>query len=396
MTTLPRTPITPPTDAEFRNVIGHFASGVAVVTAEPDGERAGATVSAISSLSLDPPMVVVCLHNRASICAAIKAESSFAVNILSEAQGDLAERFARPASTDKFEGVQISSGPLGLPLITDALAHLECEVEEEAIGGTHTAFLARVITATASEGAPLAYFRGTFGRLSMPEDELAYDVLREQILNARFLRGAELDVAELAGGLDIPPLVLRHALARLSTEGLIARLSTGGYVLPPLNPRLIDDVLDARCAIEFGAVMACGGRPQPDALARLQETSDQITRVSHEEVVDTYLALELEKAFHEEIVRLSGAPSMLLTYRRLTVPGVLARAWGPSYRGRDAKQLDACRHEIVRALDDANSSLACEMIAKHRDILKQASRDELRKLETESIQHPATRDEDAS
>lgn len=154
---------------EFREVIGHFASGVTVVTALEDGEPFGTTASAVASLSLEPPMLLVCMNRSSRTGQAIDRSGRFGVSILAEGQSDVAERFARKGSD--FEGVPVRPGSWGEPLLSEALATLECRVAERVRGGTHTVFIAEVDRASArTGGAPLAYFRGMFGRLELPSD----------------------------------------------------------------------------------------------------------------------------------------------------------------------------------------------------------------------------------
>jgi flavin reductase (DIM6/NTAB) family NADH-FMN oxidoreductase RutF len=151
---------------EFRDVIGRFASGVTVITTF-DGSRAfGSTASAVSSLSLEPPMLLVCINRRSATGAAVARSGTFAVNILAEHQGELARRFASK-EPDKFHGVRTRMGRYGEPLLEGALAQLECRVTEQVQGGTHTVFLAEVDCASSCDGRPLAYFRGRFGGLRM-------------------------------------------------------------------------------------------------------------------------------------------------------------------------------------------------------------------------------------
>lgn len=147
----------------FREVVGHFTTGVAVVTTRRGDDRFGVTASAVSSLSLDPPMLLVCLNRRLPTCDAITATGAFAVNILAEGQTDLARQFAT-RHPDKFRGVRVADGDLRVPMLTDALAHLECRVRERVDAATHAVFLGEVLTARAGGGSPLTYFRGAFGR----------------------------------------------------------------------------------------------------------------------------------------------------------------------------------------------------------------------------------------
>ncbi len=152
----------------FRDVIGHFASGVTVITALHDGRELGTTASAVTSLSLEPPMVLICLNRTSETGRAISATAHFAINILSDSQPDAARRFAGKGD-DKFAGIATTPGAYGEPLIDDALATLECRVVEDTTGGTHWVFLAEVDHASARPGAPLAYFRGEFHTLSKLE-----------------------------------------------------------------------------------------------------------------------------------------------------------------------------------------------------------------------------------
>ena len=153
--------------ARFRETIGHFATGVAVVSTRLHGIDHGLTASAICSLSLEPPMLVVCLNLQSATQAAIARSGRFGVSILAQEQDDVAVRFATPRS-DKFAGVAFRHGLHGQPLLEDSLARLECDVESETIGGTHRVFIGLVRFADVVPGAPLTYYRGGFGRFAQP------------------------------------------------------------------------------------------------------------------------------------------------------------------------------------------------------------------------------------
>jgi flavin reductase (DIM6/NTAB) family NADH-FMN oxidoreductase RutF len=152
----------------FREVVGHFATGVAVITARRDETDYGMTASAVASLSLEPPMLLVCL-NRASVThGALAAAGAYGVNVLTDAQAEIAIRFAGTERKTKFAGLRVHYGPLGQPLLSDSLARLECRVTETVGGGTHSVFLGTVAHAEAVPGSPLTYFRGRFGRFLDP------------------------------------------------------------------------------------------------------------------------------------------------------------------------------------------------------------------------------------
>lgn len=158
-------PLRPLSPEGFRDVIGHFASGVTVITTTLDGELHGTTASAVSSLSLEPPMLLIAMNRTSATGQAVLRSGAFAVNILGEGDGHLARRFAGKGG-DKFDGVEVTVGDHGQPLLVDALAQLVCRVTQQVEAATHVVFFAVVHEATARPGAPLAYYRGKFGRLS--------------------------------------------------------------------------------------------------------------------------------------------------------------------------------------------------------------------------------------
>jgi flavin reductase (DIM6/NTAB) family NADH-FMN oxidoreductase RutF len=155
-------PIDPDT---FRAALGRFASGVTVVTTcDDDGRDHGMTVSAFCSVSLDPPLVLACIGHDASMYPTIKSADRFGVSILAVGQEALARRFADQRS-DRFDGVGYSRGKLGVALIDDALAHLECAVVDRREAGDHTIVVGSVDTAACHQGRPLVYYRGGYTQL---------------------------------------------------------------------------------------------------------------------------------------------------------------------------------------------------------------------------------------
>lgn len=151
--------------ATFRATLARFASGITIVTARDRvGGDVGMTVSAFSSLSLDPPLVLVCIDNGASVAPVLEHCDAFAVNILAEDQEALSRRFAE-RELDRFDGVSVSRGALGLALLDGALANLECRVTARHPAGDHTILVGEVKEASLREGHPLLYYRGGYRRL---------------------------------------------------------------------------------------------------------------------------------------------------------------------------------------------------------------------------------------
>lgn len=158
----------------FRRVMGHFVTGVTVVTAL-DGERPfGITVSALSSVSLDPPLVMVALDRRRFLTPIVRAAGRYAVNILSEDQQALSDCFADAPvepGRDAFCGATWQAGKTGLPLIDGAIATLQCSVVQTFSVGDHDLFIGRV-DALANEShhaMPLLYYRRQYLRIGKPE-----------------------------------------------------------------------------------------------------------------------------------------------------------------------------------------------------------------------------------
>ncbi len=149
----------------FRSVLGRFASGVTIVTARDEaGTDHGMTVSAFCSLSLEPPMVLLCVDHAASMHDLLLSHPRFGISILSSDQEDYSRRFAREES-DRFDGIAYSRGDAGVVLLDDAIAHLECEMSAHYDAGDHTVFLAAVQHAAPRDGRPLLYYRGGYAQL---------------------------------------------------------------------------------------------------------------------------------------------------------------------------------------------------------------------------------------
>lgn len=151
---------------EFRHVLSHFASGVTVVTTwDEEARPIGLTVSAFASVSLEPPLVLVCVDHKAQCFPALRASGRFAVNVLAAEHEAVSKRFA-VSQPEKFEVVAYRPGPLGLPLLPEALAHLECRTVHAHPGGDHTIFVGEVESARARPGEPLLYFRGAYATIT--------------------------------------------------------------------------------------------------------------------------------------------------------------------------------------------------------------------------------------
>lgn len=150
---------------ELREVLGCFATGVAVVTTLGDRwAPVGVTINSFNSVSLEPPLVLWSLALESPSLGAFRAHRAFAINILSVDQARIGRQFANPAP-DKFAGVDWEPGFRGVPLLADAAARLECRTWRRYEGGDHEIIIGEVIAMAATEKAPLVFHRGRFARV---------------------------------------------------------------------------------------------------------------------------------------------------------------------------------------------------------------------------------------
>jgi flavin reductase ActVB len=146
-------------------VLGRFPSGVTVVTTKGgDGSDEGMTVSAFCSVSLDPPLVLICIEKNASAYEALTTASRFVVNILATTQEQIARRFSI-VDIDRFEGVGYSRSPNGIAVLDDVLGVIECVTLAMHEAGDHTIIVGEVEAARAQTGTPLLYYRGGYAQL---------------------------------------------------------------------------------------------------------------------------------------------------------------------------------------------------------------------------------------
>jgi 3-hydroxy-9,10-secoandrosta-1,3,5(10)-triene-9,17-dione monooxygenase reductase component len=152
-------------DDSFRRALSQFATGVTVVlTRDAAGAPAGLTVNAFSSVSLDPPLVLVCVDVRSDAHDPLAQSGTFGVSVLSETQEDVSRRFAW-RGPEKFEGFVLEHGKTGALLVPGAVAHLECAVVGAHRGGDHTIYVGEVRVIRVAGGRPLVYHGGGYRRL---------------------------------------------------------------------------------------------------------------------------------------------------------------------------------------------------------------------------------------
>jgi flavin reductase (DIM6/NTAB) family NADH-FMN oxidoreductase RutF len=155
----------PVASREFRRACGRFATGVTVASVlDAKGAPHGLTVSSFTSVSLDPPLILICLGHGVSAIHHFRAATHFGINVLAEDQRALSDRFARKGE-DRFDGLAWQPGVTGVPLLPGVLAAIECAVHRIVPMGDHDILVGEMVHAQVNDGAPLLYFAGGYRKL---------------------------------------------------------------------------------------------------------------------------------------------------------------------------------------------------------------------------------------
>jgi flavin reductase (DIM6/NTAB) family NADH-FMN oxidoreductase RutF len=200
----------------LRDAFGCFMTGVTVVTTVQDGKPLGFTANSFSSVSLDPPLLLVSIANRSGNLAAFAQGTGFAINVLSEGQKDLSARFARPVD-DRFADLYWRHGPAKNPVLAGVSAWFDCTLEQAVPAGDHTILIGRIAGFEAGDAPGLGYYRGAYvtpaaTAAAMPAGP---DVVISAVVEAE---GQVLLVDDGRGGLSVP-------MARVGTDGVQAALT---------------------------------------------------------------------------------------------------------------------------------------------------------------------------
>ena len=371
-------PVADISSAQYRDVIGRFASGVTIVTTRSRGVDHGMTASAVCSLSLDPPMVVLCINKAAATGAAISEVGFFAVNVMSSEQGLLAERFAARVE-DRFSGLTWRRGALSdSPLLDGSLAHLECEVAEEVAGGTHRVFLGKVLRAEATDLEPLTYFRGKFGRFEVEQHAETYRALYQRVVERKLPLYEPLDAAALADVLDVPVSATFYALSRLTADGLVYRDPELGFMQVVFRAEQAIESYEIKRILDMAVADLTVGRISADEATHLSSLCDRANELVDDEhgVIDVaaYRARALE--FQEAMVSLTGNKTMVATFRALRMPELISMPHqiGPQV----APQIAANRRRIADGYVAGDTDLVRQALTDQFELCKNLSLDYIR------------------
>jgi DNA-binding GntR family transcriptional regulator len=238
-------------------------------------------------------------------------------------------------------------------------------------------FLAEVERASARTGAPLAYFRGKFGRLELAQDESAFADIRARVLSRELEVGRPLGLDQLATRLGLLRGPVYHALTRLTGEGLVTRDTRGAFVVTPLTLDAVREAWRARCAIELGVATLAVGQIGYDRLAELRRLGD----ASQPAPADEFRMagwLPSYSAFHEGMVALADSAPLLDAYRRVNAPAMILSMTQQRMEelGLDREQAQTAHEHIVALVDafEANDlGAASRAIQRHDEFASEVA-----------------------
>jgi flavin reductase (DIM6/NTAB) family NADH-FMN oxidoreductase RutF len=155
----------PVTSEDFRRACGRFATGVTIASVlDASGAPHGLTVNSFTAVSLEPPLVMICLGHAVSAIEHFRAAKHFGINVLAEGQRDLSDRFARKGE-DRFDGLEWQPGVTGVPLLPGVVAAIECAVHRRFTAGDHDVFVGEMLKGRVTKGDPLIYFGSRYREL---------------------------------------------------------------------------------------------------------------------------------------------------------------------------------------------------------------------------------------
>jgi flavin-dependent trigonelline monooxygenase, reductase component len=216
--------------AEFRRALGAFVTGVTVVTTiQPDGSPRGFTANSFTSVSLDPPLILVCIAKTASSYAVFSETRRFAVSVLAEDQKSVSGVFASKAA-DKFAQVPWSTRKTGVPVMDGAAASFDCQTHEVVDAGDHIILIGRVVDFVHRSSTPLGYCRGAYVNFSLSQEALAAAGTRAQV-GAILEHRDGLVLVDTANGLQLPTgIKLEPASDAASLRGVLAKLGIKAHL----------------------------------------------------------------------------------------------------------------------------------------------------------------------
>ena len=275
----------------LRNAFGSFMTGVTVVTTYgKDGDPIGFTANSFTSVSLDPPMLLVCLAKTSKNYDALISADGFAVNVLAETQIEISNTFARPVE-DRFATVDWANGPHGSPIIADVSAWFDCAMHKTVDAGDHVILIGSVMAFVETANPGLGYARGAYVTPAMSAEALAQN--SNLVVSAVIERNGEvLLIDDTNGGLALPETVVNDQGTAAAVQSLID--ATGLTAQPGFIYSVFEDVVRKRQHIVF-LCSAAQGSPKNGTFVPL-------TTTGLDDVSDPAILTMLERLGREAVI----------------------------------------------------------------------------------------------
>lgn len=355
---------TPGTGSLHRAAADHFATGVAVVTSrDAVGAVAARLVTSLTSLSLEPPALLLAVTTGSALQVAVEESGVLAISLLREDQDLIAQRVAEEGDAAvALRDISGSSDLHGLTVLTDCLTTMECVVTDSVEWSGDHLYTCLVQAARTSPGSPLVQYRGVPGRYQAFQEASDYANFRRLVLERAGSKDALLVVDEFAGTLGMEPASVHDALVRLQDEGLVrVNPADGSHVIVAIDDTGTSQALEARLLMELAATVFLGDALTPSQLDDLEGRREECSASSRgpgaEVDHDAHLRL------HEYLVTLTDNSLLVSAFRNFTIPSatwnVIPRAVQADIE-HDHRQLVAC----YRAGDIA---AAQKVLRAHRD-----------------------------
>ncbi|HET6509066.1 MAG TPA: flavin reductase [Baekduia sp.] len=305
----------------------HLGRTDAAVTVAFGGTLIGRLARTVSTISHDPPRLLVALDGEGRTAEGLDAVGAFAVNLLDGPADAMTRRFAGNGDVG-LEWFSVARGSSsGTPLLREAAAQLECVVQDACTVGDVRVYVAGVVDVRARTGASLRALDDGLRSLVASRDDETYHALRKLVLAREIPLDNELLVEDVVEHLGVERANVTYALARLTHEGLVTRQSSERYLITPVDEHLLVTLLHARRTLLMGVTDALIDELTDEEIATVVEAAEATRRPkgTTDFGLENDRSAQIFRAFNEVIVGLSGNSVLLDEYRRLSVPTVMGR-----------------------------------------------------------------------
>lgn len=353
--------------ARFRHAVSLSAHRTVVVTIAIGGERFELSAGSVAALSSEPATVMVSLDRSAPNLEEVASAGTFAVNVLGDRRR-LAEELGAAGDVTTRE-VRVHTGRGGLPLLRDALAHLECEVVELLTGATQVLLVGRVLAV----GHCAAGTKPGLERFDFTHEDEVYEQVRDRLVARVYAPNEVIALEDLAFELGADQSAGRYALTRLASDGYVRRDPDLGYVVTQLDQRTADETFEGMLGLELAAIELTLGRTSFEDLAELRERFEQMAGLpSGGRWIDLGAYFEASYAFHQCLVAASRNTTLVAAFADLGTKTLMTRGFG--FSPATAHELIEVQRRLLEGFECGDGAAARSAAREYSAIAKQRVR----------------------